>query len=129
MRLLLDTHIFLWFLNGDPQLSSQFRDYIQNPNNNVYLSVVSVWEATIKYQLGKLPFPESPATYLPRQRIRHQIDSLQIDEASITQLIRLPPLHRDPFDRLLICQSIQHNLTIVTADQAIINYPIVQILK
>ncbi|NMF56547.1 type II toxin-antitoxin system VapC family toxin [Pseudanabaena yagii] len=129
MRLLLDTHIFLWFLNGDPQLSSQFRDYIQDPNNNVYLSVVSVWEATIKYQLGKLPFPESPATYLPRQRIRHQIDSLQIDEASITQLIRLPPLHRDPFDRLLICQSIQHNLTIVTADQAIINYPIVQILK
>ncbi|BBC24225.1 type II toxin-antitoxin system VapC family toxin [Pseudanabaena sp. ABRG5-3] len=129
MRLLLDTHIFLWFLNGDPQLSSQFRDYIQDPNNNVYLSVVSVWEATIKYQLGKLPFPESPATYLPRQRIRHQIDSLQIDEASITQLIRLPPLHRDPFDRLLICQSIQHNLTIVTADQAISTYPIVQILK
>ena len=55
MQLLLDTHIFLWFLNGDPQLSPQFRNYIQDPNNDIYLSVVSVWEATIKYQLGKLP--------------------------------------------------------------------------
>ena len=129
MQLLLDTHIFLWFLNGDPQLSPQFRNYIQDRNNDVYLSVVSVWEATIKYQLGKLPFPESPEIYLPKHRIRHQIDSLPIDEASITQLIRLPPLHRDPFDRLLICQAIQHNLTIVTVDQAITNYPIVQLLN
>ncbi len=129
MQLLLDTHIFLWFLNGDPQLSPQFRNYIQDRNNDVYLSVVSVWEATIKYQLGKLPFPESPEIYLPKQRIRHQIDSLPIDEASITQLIRLPPLHRDPFDRLLICQAIQHNLTIVTVDQAITNDPIVQLLN
>ena len=69
MQLLLDTHIFLWFLNGDPQLSPQFRNYIQDPNNDIYLSVVSVWEATIKYQLGKLPFPQSPEIYLPRQRI------------------------------------------------------------
>jgi len=128
MRFLIDTHIFLWFLNGDSQLSPQFRAHIQDPNNEVYLSVVSVWEATIKYQLGKLPLPESPEIYLPKQRIRHQIDSLPINEASITNLIKLPPLHRDPFDRLLICQAIQHDLTIITADQEIINYPIIQIL-
>ena len=128
MRLLLDTHIFLWFLNGDPQLSNQFRDRIQDPNNEVFLSVVSVWEATIKYQLGKLPLPESPEIYLPRQRVIHLIESLPIDEETIAQLIGLPPIHRDPFDRLLICQAIQHNLVIVSVDSAICQYPSVQIL-
>jgi PIN domain nuclease of toxin-antitoxin system len=128
MRLLLDTHIFLWFLNGDPQLSNQFRDRIQDPNNEVFLSVVSVWEATIKYQLGKLPLPESPEIYLPRQRVIHLIESLPIDEETIAQLIGLPPIHRDPFDRLLICQAIQHNLAIVSVDSAICQYPSVQIL-
>jgi PIN domain nuclease of toxin-antitoxin system len=129
MRLLLDTNIFLWFLNGDPQLSNQFRDRIQDPNNEVFLSVVSVWEATIKYQLGKLPLPESPEIYLPRQRTVHLIESLPIDEETIAQLIGLPPIHRDPFDRLLICQAIQHNLAIVSVDSAIRQYPSVQILS
>lgn len=65
MKLLLDTHIFLWFISGDSQLAVSFRDAIRLPDNKVYLSVASVWEATIKYQLGKLPLPESPETYLP----------------------------------------------------------------
>jgi PIN domain nuclease of toxin-antitoxin system len=129
MRSLLDTHIFLWFLNGDPQLSTQFREFIQDPSNAIYLSVASVWEATIKYQLGKLPLPESPEIYLPRQRNRHRIDSLAIDEESIAHLVKLPSLHRDPFDRLLICQAIQHDLTIITSDRAIVSYPQIKILK
>lgn len=129
MKLLLDTHIFLWFISGSNQLSAIFRDSIQNPNNTVYLSVVSLWECIIKYQLGKLPLPESPEIYLPKQREQHRIDTLTVDEASVAQLIKLPSLHRDPFDRLLICQSLQHNLTILTVDEAVMSYQMAQFLK
>src|SRR5260370_16610710 len=69
MRLLLDTHIFLWYISADPQLPVAFRDAIRDPANEVSLSVASVWEAVIKYALGKLPLPEAPAEYLPRQRV------------------------------------------------------------
>ncbi|MBD2184208.1 type II toxin-antitoxin system VapC family toxin [Planktothrix sp. FACHB-1375] len=126
--MLLDTHIFLWFISGDSRLSVSFRDAIRDPDNQIYLSVVSVWEAIIKYQLGKLPLPESPETYLPRQRANHLIYSLNVDEESVAQLAKLPLLHRDPFDRLLICQSLQHKLIIVTEDPAIIAYPMISIL-
>ncbi|MCT7951651.1 type II toxin-antitoxin system VapC family toxin [Ancylothrix sp. C2] len=129
MQLLLDTHIFLWLISGNNQLSAKFRENIQESNNTVYLSVVSLWECIIKYQLGKLPLPESPEIYLPKQRELHKIKSLRIDEASVAQLIKLPPLHRDPFDRLLICQSLQHKLIILTADSAVLAYQIAQFLQ
>ena len=124
MRILLDTHVFLWFISGDAQLSTNVRDEIRNPDNEVYLSTVSVWEAIVKYQLGKLPLPESPETYLPKQRELHQIASLALDESSVVQLAKLPPLHRDPFDRMLICQALQHNLTIATVDSAVRAYSV-----
>ncbi|AXY68726.1 type II toxin-antitoxin system VapC family toxin [Thermosynechococcus sichuanensis E542] len=118
-RILLDTHIFLWFISGDIQLSTALRDTIRDPDNEVYLSSVSVWEAILKYQLGKLPLPEPLAIYLPKQGDRHEIDSLGLDENSVVQLAKLPPLHRDPFDRMLICQALQNGLTIATVDTAI----------
>jgi PIN domain nuclease of toxin-antitoxin system len=128
MRILLDTHIFLWFISGDSQLSPQVRDAIRDPDNEVYLSAVSVWEVIVKYQvkyqLGKLPLPEQPETYLPQQRDRHQIASLPLDERSVTQLAQLPPLHRDPSDRMLICQALQNGLTLATADSAMRAYPV-----
>ncbi|MDJ0554232.1 MAG: type II toxin-antitoxin system VapC family toxin [Microcoleaceae cyanobacterium MO_207.B10] len=124
MRILLDTHIFLWFINGDSRLSENVRDTIRILDNEVYLSSVSVWEATVKYQLGKLPLPEPPETYLPKQRNLHQISSLPLDESSVLQLAKLPLLHRDPFDRMLICQALQNGLTIATVDAAIRAYPV-----
>lgn len=124
MKLLLDTHIFLWFISGDNRLSDDFRDNICNPDNEVYLSVVSIWEVIVKYQLGKLLLPESPETYLPKQRDSHLITSLSLDEGSVTQLIKLPLLHRDPFDRMLVCQALQNGLTIVTVDSAIRAYSV-----
>ncbi|MBD2356655.1 type II toxin-antitoxin system VapC family toxin [Tolypothrix sp. FACHB-123] len=124
MKILLDTHIFLWFISGDPQLSTDVREAICDLDNKVYLSVVSIWECIVKYQLGKLPLPESPEIYLPKQRDRHQIANLDLDEGSVTQLVSLPPLHKDPFDRMLICQALKHNLTIATVDSEIIKYPI-----
>ena len=124
MNLLLDTHIFLWFISGDARLLGSLGQIIRNPENNVYLSVVSIWEVIIKHELGKLPLPEPPEVYLPRQRRLHLIQSLPVDEDSVSQLSKLPLLHRDPFDRMLICQALQHDLTIATVDNAIRTYPV-----
>jgi PIN domain nuclease of toxin-antitoxin system len=103
---------------------TDIRDAIRDPSNEVFLSAISVWEAIVKYQLGKLPLPEDPEIYLPEQRNLHQIISLLLDENSVAQLSRLPSLHRDPFDRMLICQALQHRLTIATVDTAIRAYSV-----
>jgi PIN domain nuclease of toxin-antitoxin system len=124
MKILLDTHIFLWLISGDRRLSTELLDAIRDPDNAVYLSVISVWESSIKYQLGKLPLPEPPEIYLPKQRDLHQIDSLAIDERSVIQLAKLPLLHRDPFDRMLVCQALENGLTIATVDGAIRAYSV-----
>jgi len=124
MKLLLDTHIFLWYISDDHHLPKDLKDIIQDSANEVYLSVVSLWESIVKYRLGKLPLPLSPEKYLPLQRERHDILSLSLDEAGIIHLTALPSLHRDPFDRMLICQAIEHDMTIVTMDAAIAQYPI-----
>jgi PIN domain nuclease of toxin-antitoxin system len=123
MKIILDTHIFLWFITNNKRLLDKYYDAISNQDNEIYLSVVSVWEAMIKYQLCKLPLPESPEIYLPQQREKHLISSLSIAETTITQLAKLPLLHNDPFDRLLLCQSLEHDLIIMTEDKAILSYP------
>ncbi len=128
MKLLLDTHIFLWYITADARLSALFRDAIREPKNDVFLSAVPLWEAAIKYNLGKLPLPQSPEIYIPNERQRHQIKSLALHENDVKELINLPNLHRDPFDRILICQALANSLTIITVDAQIQNYNI-QYLK
>jgi len=122
MRLLLDTHIFLWYITGDERVSGSIREAIEN-SEIAYLSVISLWEAMIKYQLGKLPLPEPPNPWLREQREHHGIDSLGLDEASVSRLPTLPSHHRDPFDRMLVCQAMEHDLQIVTVDPVIARYP------
>ncbi|HZO87458.1 MAG TPA: type II toxin-antitoxin system VapC family toxin [Chthonomonadaceae bacterium] len=124
MRLLLDTHIFLWYISGDKQLSLAWQSLLRDPANQVFLGVVSVWEASIKYDLGKLPLPAPPETYLPLQCERHLIASLSLEEAALRHLAHLPALHRDPFDRMLICQALEYDITLVTVDPAIRAYPV-----
>src|SRR5436190_23412522 len=124
MKLLLDTQVFLWYISADSRLPDGFRDAIRNPSNQVYLSVASVWEAVIKHALGKLPLPEAPAEYLPRQREAHRIASLPVEEAALAHLAGLPSLHRDPFDRILIAQALQHGLQLATVDDAVRAYPV-----
>ena len=121
MRLLLDTHVFLWYITGDNRLGGSIRDAISDPKNDVYLSVISLWESIIKHQIGKLQLPQPPEEYLPAQRARHLVSSL-VSEASVANLARLPPIHRNPFDRMLVWQAIQHDLTIVTVDDAVCAY-------
>jgi len=122
MRILLDTHVFLWYITADPQLPAIFKAAIRNPENEVYLSAASIWEAVIKYGLGKLPLPAPPADYLPTQRIAHGITGLPIDEGVMTHFSGLPPLHRDPFDRMLVAQALQHGLTVATIDPEVSAY-------
>ena len=123
MKVLLDTHIFLWLIDGDDRLDSLWQQEINNPHNQIFLSVVSVWECIIKHQIGKFNFPQSPEIYLPQKRKEHLIKSLVINEKSLHYIKKLPLLHKDPFDRLLISQSLQDNLTIMTKDKAILEYP------
>ena len=124
MRILLDTHIFLWYISADRRLPLTYQTAIQDPANDVFLSVASVWEAVIKHQMGKLPLPAPPAHYLPLQRIAHSIHSLPVDEAGMTALANLPSLHRDPFDRLIIAQATWHGLTIASVDPQVIAYSV-----
>jgi PIN domain nuclease of toxin-antitoxin system len=86
VNILLDTHIFLWYISKDKRLPANWRDSIRNLDNQVFLSVVSLWEAIVKYQLGKLPLPDLPEVYLPAQRQKHQIASLDLDEGSVSHL-------------------------------------------
>ncbi|HWS71878.1 MAG TPA: type II toxin-antitoxin system VapC family toxin [Thermoanaerobaculia bacterium] len=124
MKLLLDTHIFLWYITEDLKLPAVAADAIRDKKNEVLLSVVSVWEIVVKYQLGKLSLPYAADHYVRDRRVMHQIASLGLEEASIGRLLTLPALHRDPFDRLLICQAIQHDCVIITVDQAFAGYPV-----
>src|SRR5688572_9125183 len=124
MRLLLDTHVFLWYISGDSRLPAAVKDAVQEPANEVVLSAISVWEAVIKNSLGKLPLPGPPAEYLAKQRVAHRIASLPVEEAALVHLANLPPLHRDPFDRLLVAQALQHGLTLASLDDAVRAYAV-----
>lgn len=124
MRFLLDTCTFLWVVSGAAELSVHARELYVDPDNEVYLSSVSVWEMAVKYMLGRLPLPEPPERFVPAQRKLHHIDALQLDEEAALHLTRLPPLHKDPFDRMLVCQAIIHHLVILTPDDLVNQYPV-----
>jgi PIN domain nuclease of toxin-antitoxin system len=100
MIILLDTCEFLWFISGDTRLAPSVQAAVQLPANEVYLSVVSVWEICIKHALNKLILPQPPETYVPFQRERHGIDSLNLDETAVTRRPQLPSHHRTP---LTVC--------------------------
>ena len=124
MKLLLDTHVFLWHVTDDPRLPAAFLAAIQDPTHEVYLSVASVWEAVVKHAIGKLPLPGSPEVFLPAERRALQIASLTVDEETMPYLATLPPLHRDPFDRVLVAQALQHGLCLATVDAVVLAYPV-----
>ena len=124
MKVLVDTCTFLWMADDAPELSRQARTVVTNPDNEVYLSVASVWEIAIKHALGKLPLPEPPRQFVPSQRTLLALATLPIEEAAVLALDRLPALHRDPFDRVLICQALTQGLVIVSPDPQIQQYPI-----
>jgi len=124
MRILLDTCTFLWIITDDPRLSQQARKLFIDPANDVFLSVASAWEITVKYKRGKLSLPKPLEKYIPVKRKQHDIDSLPLDEEATLYLTKLPDFHKDPFDRILICQAIVSGLIILTPDELISQYPL-----
>ena len=124
MRLLLDTCTFLWLTEDAPSLSVVAREAFADPDHEVFLSAVSAWEIAVKHQLGRLPLPDPPDIFVPWQREHHGINALPLTEPAPMQLTRLPQHHRDPFDRLLICQAIAESLVLLTPDPEIRRYPV-----
>jgi PIN domain nuclease of toxin-antitoxin system len=122
MRILLDTHTFLYWSIEPDRLPKNLLILLSNPSNQVLLSVVSSWEAQIKIGLGKLVLQESVKTILEREiRINHW-EILPIHLAHTWTLEKLPPIHKDLFDRILIAQAIYEKLIIATKDPLILSY-------
>lgn len=121
MRLLLDTCTLIWILTGERPIPERARSEIAT--RDVLVSAASAWEIAIKFAKGALRLPEAPDRLLPAARARYGFDSLAISEESALHLTKLPPLHADPFDRMLVSQAIVHGLTIVTPDPLVTQYP------
>lgn len=119
MRLLLDTHAFLWWCDDDPQLGEAERAAVRDGANEVFLSAASVWEMAIKQALGRLKVPEPPSVAAPRMGML----SLPVAFTHAEATLRLPALHRDPFDRLLLAQAKTEGLVLVTRDPVVRAYP------
>jgi PIN domain nuclease of toxin-antitoxin system len=124
MTILLDTHVFLWFVAGDPKLSARTRDLIEEPRNRVLLSVVSLWEIVVKVSLGKLPLSKSIAELVRDDVQGNDIELLPVNVGHLVTLAGLPLHHRDPFDRLLVAQARTEDARMVSADAALEAYGI-----
>lgn len=124
MKLLLDTHAFLWWVNDAPELSEAARAAIANPNNTCYVSVASAWEMSIKSSLGKLKLKKPVERFLTEQIQKNGFLLLNIDLHHVAKVENLPFHHRDPFDRLIVSQAKAERMTLITADQALSAYGI-----
>ena len=123
MRLLLDTHTFLWFIDDSPQLSQQGKALLE-ADNELWLSIASLWEITIKLRLGQLTVGMPIEVLMTEHLTRNAIDILPITVAHLIALSTLPLHHRDPFDRLLIAQAMVEQAPLVSADPAFDAYPV-----
>jgi PIN domain nuclease of toxin-antitoxin system len=122
MRVLLDTHTFLWFITGDPKLSASGEQIIIRGGNELLLSVASLWEIAIKVSIGRLPIPGPLDHFIPAQLRTNRIEVLPITAEHTFEVARLPLHHRDPFDRVMIAQAILERLPIVSADELFDRY-------
>lgn len=124
MKILIDTHVFLWAITEDERLSDEHRAIYLDSSSQLYLSVASVWEMLIKSGIGKLPLPRPASNFILRQMEKNQIDMLTIRAAHLIQLESLPPIHRDPFDRMMVAQAMAEGMPIISADVAFRRYPV-----
>ena len=124
MKVLLDTHTFLWWITDHPKLPSRVREIIGDGNNELFVSAASGWEIAIKAKLGRLQLPDEPQRFILEQLSLNAIQSLPIQMSHALHLFSLPDHHRDPFDRILISQAQLEGLPILTADPQISLYPV-----
>ena len=124
MRYLLDTHVFLWMQSAPEQIGEAARAMVAAPENELFLSAASAWEIAIKHGIGRLELPEHPDRYVPDRMRRSGVDGLPIAHAHALHVARLPPLHRDPFDRMLVAQANTEQLPLITVDEAVMEYDV-----
>ncbi len=129
MRLLIDTHVFLWFMTNDQQLSQLALDLIAKRENKLYLSAASIWEIAIKVSTGKLTLEAPFSDIFPREIERNNVDLLQITIPHLEQVSRLPFHHRDPFDRVITAQALTDELPLISADPAFDSYGVTRLWK
>lgn len=122
MRYLADTHLLVWWATEPTRLSAKARTFFENPETAILFSVVSIWEATIRFMLGRPDFPMPPRT-LRDGLLARGFEELSLASMHAYSLQDLPPIHRDPFDRILIAQAQAEGLTLLTADKMIARYP------
>ncbi|MGA9348937.1 MAG: type II toxin-antitoxin system VapC family toxin [Anaerolineae bacterium] len=124
MKVLLDTHSFLWWITDSPRLSAWAREVIRDSNNELFFSAASGWEIAIKAQLGRLQLPDNLEQFIKDQLSLNTILALPIQLHHALHVHTLPQHHRDPFDRMLVAQSQVENLPILTADSQIAQYDV-----
>lgn len=124
VKILLDTHIFLWALTEPDRLGKKAKFLLKSRENQLYLSAVSSWEISIKASLGKLPLPEPPDRYVSSRIASLRITPLDVKLYHTFIVYRLPLHHRDPFDRLLIATAIAENIFLMSADEKFVNYDV-----
>jgi PIN domain nuclease of toxin-antitoxin system len=124
MRLLLDTHTFLWFIEGNLNLSDAARNLIEDQGNQRFLSIASLWEISIKVSLSKLELRMTLTELVKREVYGNAIELLEIQPEHLDELAKLPFHHKDPFDRLMIAQSLAECVPMVTKDGAFESYPV-----
>jgi PIN domain nuclease of toxin-antitoxin system len=123
MRLLLDTHTFLWFIEDNPLLSSDAKNLLES-DVDLLISTASLWEIAIKNNIGKLGLAQPFEIFIPSQLAKNAIELLPIEISHLAVITRLPMHHRDPFDRLLIAQAITEQVPIVSVDNKFDTYGI-----
>lgn len=124
MDILLDTVGFIMIVSDPSRLSPIAQKTYLNTNNRLFLSVVSGWEILLKNQLGKLPLKDKPEKILTEDVVKHNIETIVLDMLDILPLSALPTIHKDPFDRMLICQAKARNMSILTPDPLIRQYKV-----
>lgn len=124
MKLLVDTQCWLWMLSDPDRLSRRARRLIGMPGRKLYLSAASAWEIAIKHGLGKLELPADPVEYVMSRLERSGMIPLPIKHLHALGVARLPPHHRDPFDRLLVAQAQVEELTLLTSDRQLESYDV-----
>lgn len=124
MKLLLDTHVFIWWDSTPSRLSERVQRILQDPSNDVIFSVVSAWEMQIKHQLGKLDLRQPLAAIIEDQCSLNQMSVLPVELDHVLALGALPAVHSDPFDRLLVAQAQVIEAPLVSKDTAVSQYPI-----
>ncbi len=124
MKALIDTGSFLWFVAGNDRLSREAREVMEDFDNELVLSIVSLWEISIKVSVGKLELLREFDQFIPEKLEENEIEILHIELPHLSEMMKLPFHHRDPFDRLIIAQSISENLPVIASDRFFREYPV-----